>query len=265
MEIAQRALVLVCVALGGCGFALQRASVSRSFSGRFGCQAAKVTRAGDGYHVEGCGRSAEYVCVRDYDPGYGYTRTDPEDSAAEALGAVAFAALFAGMDEHCYLASAQRPANPAMPVASSAPAPVRRVRPRNGEIVLKTRVLFAGGHLSARAKPVEYPQHALLVVHGNARLPVGACRAEIFHDGVAVPVVDQLRPSAYEVQLLVPIRALEGVERAVRFAGSVCGLSFDLDVSSRATLGLFAVQFQEEVTRLSALTAGAGAPAATTQ
>jgi hypothetical protein len=246
---------------GGCGFALQRAGVARSYQQRFGCAGAKLTRVGDGYHVEGCGRSAEYVCTRDPDPDPWRQPTSYRDPKSEALGALFMAALMAGTDEHCRLAYAEPLATTPMPVASSAPAPVRRVRPRNGEIVLKTRVLFAGGHLSARAKPSEYPEHALLIVHANARLPAGSCRAEIFHDGVAVPVVDQLRPGAYEVQLLVPVRALEGAERAVRLAGSVCGLSFDLDASSRATVGLFVVQFQEEAARLGARTAAAPLPA----
>jgi hypothetical protein len=134
---------------------------------------------------------------------------------------------------------------------------VRRVKPAPGELVLKTRIMFGGGYVSARAKPSEHPAHALLVVHGTGRLPEGPCNAEIFHDGIPVPVLDRVRVNPYEVQLLIPISALEGAERAIRFAGTVCGLRFELDPSGRSTLGLFAVHFREELLRTQGMTAGA--------
>lgn len=239
------------LALSGCGFLMHRASVSRDFSARFSCQKTSVSRTGSGYQVRGCGRVAEYACSakpvtrsqtdENYDP--------DRDPSGAAVAAVVGSLLFAGSGERCSFAylQGQRPSTP-MPIASSAPGPVRRLKPR-GELVLKSRVLFQGGYLSARAKPSEYPAHVLFIVHGTARLPDEACRAEIFHEGVPVEILGQQRVSPYEVQLLVPVSALQGAERALRFAGSVCGLDFYLDASGRATLGEFALQFHEELVR----------------
>jgi hypothetical protein len=250
------------VSLSGCGVALQRSGVGRDFSGRFACRANHVTRAGSGYRVEGCGMTAEYVCVSDPDPAdFREEHTSEGNAVGRVLGAMLWAGLTAGFDERCHLAYAQQQPLTPMPVASNAPGPVRGINRWPGERIFTTRVLFAGGHLNVRAKPREYPEHVLLVLHSVKRLPEEVCDAKLFHDGVPVEVVEQQRAGAYDVRLLVPLAGLEGAENAVRFAGSVCDLEFELDPSGRSTLGLFAVHMREELVRLSSLTAGAAVSA----
>ena len=254
--------LIALASLSGCGLALQRISVKHEFNRRFGCQGARVARAGDGYHVEGCGMSAEYVCVPDYDASSSDFNPGNDTSAGAAAAAVAWGVLTAGTNEHCHLAYAQQQPLTPMPVASNAPGPVRGINRLPGERIFTTRVMFAGGHLSLRAKPREYPEHVLLVVHSVKRLPEEACAAALFHDGVPIEVVEHKRVGPYDVQLLVPLAGLDGAENAVRFAGSVCDVEFELDPSGRSTLGLFAVHMREELVRLSSVTAGAavGAP-----
>ncbi len=235
-----------CCALSSCGFALQRASVSRSFQGRFGCPGARMQRVADGYRVEGCGRSAEYVCFSEPDPVDSSSTADAKPGAI--LASVLFAAAFAGAGERCVLAASERTAAPV--VARAGPAYVGRVRARDGRELLKTRALFAGGHLRLLAAPREHPEHALLIVNSVARMQDAPCQSALFHDGVPVPIVQEAREGRYEARLVVPIAALEGAQHGVRFAGSVCGIELDLDVSTRATLGLFAARFAEERARV---------------
>jgi hypothetical protein len=235
-------LAMVLSVLGGCGFALQRTGVSRSYQAHYGCLASKVRRTPNGYHVEGCGRSAEYVCLG--------TPAHPLGRAGHGseLGAALVEGALFGTGQRCVLASSERDLTTPV-VASSAPAGVWRVQARDGHALLKTRVLFAGGHLRALAAPRDHREHVLLLVRGVARMKDVPCESQLFRDGVPVPIVQQAREGAYEAQLVVPVTALSAAQDAVRFSGSVCGIEFELDPSSRATLGLFAARFREEQAR----------------
>lgn len=205
--------------------------------------------------------SADYVCIPDYDANRSSFDPGTETSAGAAVASVAWAMLTAGSNEHCHLAYAQQQSLTPMPVASNAPGPIRGINRLPGERTFSTRVLFAGGHLSVRAKPREYPDHVLLTLHSVKRLPEETCKADVFHDGVRIEVAELKRATPYDMQLLVPLAALNGAERAVRFAGTVCDVEFELDPSGRSTLGLFAVRVREELVRLSSMTAGASVSA----
>jgi hypothetical protein len=234
----------LCCALSSCGFALQRASVSRSFQGRFGCLGARVQRVSDGYHVDGCGRSAEYVCFSEPDSA---ESSSSDTKPGAMLAGVLITAAFAGYGERCVLASSER--TPPL-VARAGPSHVGRVRERDGRELLKTRVLFAGGHLRLLAAPRDHPEHALLIVNSVARMHDAPCRSELFHDGVPVPIVQEAREGRYEARLVLPIAALAGAQDGVRFAGTVCGIGLDLDAAGRTTLGMFAAHFAEERARI---------------
>lgn len=249
MPWTSRFLLLLLLPLFGCGVALQQARVTRSFSGRFHCQAERTTWTADGYHVEGCGRRAEYVCFPD--------RSYParqNTSAGGVLAAAAISAMFGGVGGHCVLAHSEQDQVIAR-VASSAPVSVGRVRSKGGRTLLKTRVLFSGGSLRAVAAPREHPERVLLVVHSVARMQDAPCKSELFVDGLPVPVLEQAREGHYDARLVVPVAALAGVHNAVRFAGAVCGSEFELDASGRSTLALFASQFLEERERAHSETA----------
>jgi hypothetical protein len=234
------------LALGpmGCGYAIQESSVRRSFQSRFGCSEVTVSGVSDGWHVEGCGRTAEYACVPDgSEPHY------HASSGGEIVAGIVVGALMAGMHEKCVLAQSED-APLLAPVASAAPAHVQRLDSMAGGAVIKTRALFAQGFVGAFGRPSLHPGHALLVVHSTARMPPEPCQVELFDDGVPVRVLQHARFSDYEEQLVVPIEALDQLESAARFAGSVCGVEIDLDASGRSTLGAFAARFRAERSKI---------------
>jgi hypothetical protein len=237
MPSGARWLISLVLSLAGCGFGLQQASVSRSFADRFGCQASRMQRVSDGYHVEGCGRSAEYVCFPEYN------RARPaETSIGGAFVSALIGGAIDGNGERCVFASSERFTAPAVVV--SQPSTVARIS-ESGRDVLKTRVLYSGGSLRALAAPRTHPEHALLIVHSVMRMQDPPCRSAIFHDGVPVPVLQQAREGRYDARLVVPISVLKDAAQAVRFSGTICGSEFDLNPSARATLGLFAARFAE--------------------
>jgi len=261
VPVSRASIALLVCWLAGCGFALQRAGVSQSFQARFGCPVSTMRRVSDGYHVEGCGRSAEYVCFRERDD---HDELTPSKSAAGLIASALFVAAFSGSDERCVLASSER--SSAAPVhASDAPSHVGRVRAKSGRELLKSRVLFAGGHLRALAAPRDHPEHVLMVVHSVVQMEDAPCRSALFHDGVELPIVEQAREGRYEARLVVSVSGLSGLENAVRFAGEVCGTAFELDPSARATLGLFAARFREERARIAREVGSEAAPALAAQ
>lgn len=245
MLVFSRLLVALVCLLAGCGAALQQASVSRNFQGHFGCPIASMQRVADGYHVQGCGRSAQYVCLSE--PGESYQGSTKHGVGGIIAGALS-AAAFSTHSERCVLASSERYASTA--VAREMPATVARMRQRDGRELLKTRILFLGGNLRLLASPREHAEHALLIVTGVVRMQDAPCKSELFHDGVAVSIVQEAREGRYEARLVVPVAALADAQSSARFAGSVCGVEFDLNQASRTTLGLFAARFREERARI---------------
>jgi hypothetical protein len=116
-------------------------------------------------------------------------------------------------------------------------------------VIVRARVLFAGGHLVALGKPALHPAHALLSVHALRTLKTAPCNAELFHDGVPIQLERLERAGDHEARLLIRVEQLADVDRSVRLAGSVCGAEFDLDESGRHALGLFHARFGEERVR----------------
>jgi hypothetical protein len=245
-------LLLVAATLSAsCGYALQQANALSGFRSRYGCYDAKVVSVSDGYRVVGCGRIAEYAC---FDLPSHHHHDDDTSVGAVIPGAMA-EAMFAGTNQRCVLAHSESSTLPA-PVATSTPSAVRRRRKGPGEIVLRSRALFAGGHLELTAKPERHAEHVLLTVHSVARLPDASCQLVLFSDGLPVAIREQARAGAYDALLVVPVKESATAQQSARFAGVGCGVSFELDASARATLTVFAAHFREQRARLAQMLAG---------
>jgi hypothetical protein len=233
-----------------CAGAMERSQVSQRFSTVFGCSAERVVSTGGGYRVEGCGVTAHYRCI-DVDDDDHHHHRDRKDrygrpSGGEVAAGVLVAMMESGMDAgQCVLEHSDRSA----PKPAAAPAVIAE-REKDGARTLRARLAIAGGHITAYGKPAAHPEHALLAVYSVARLGEGTCRAELFRDGVAVPVERMDRVGYHQVRLLVRLEQLRNVQHALRFAGSVCGREFELDEATRQQLGLFHVRVSEELARI---------------
>lgn len=239
--------VVLVLALGqvSCGYALQVSSVRSSFAARFGCAEAVISSVSDGWHVEGCGRTAEYACIDQNSS----SATEKARSASEFVAGVMVDAMFAGLDERCVLTSAEQ--TPLLsPVASDAPTHVQRLARMRGGPVIKAQTLFANGHVAALARPSLHPDHALLIVHTTARLTTEACALELRRDEEPVPLLQQARAGDYEQHAVIALTTLHELARASRVTGALCGIALDLDASGRSTLGVFAAKSVTERDRL---------------
>jgi hypothetical protein len=229
--------------LFGCGAVLERAGVSRDFTAQFGCQAAKITRVGSGFRVQGCDRVASYACVD--------THRELEDRSLEpGRGRLAGALLGALVEDsmrpdQCFLAYTER-LHESPRLVSGQAAFVQRRQTTASPPQLATRTPFAGGSLALTAKPALHPGHVLLSVRSTRRLTPPPCSAELFHDGVPVHIEAMQRAGSFEARILLQVESLRDVHRAARFAGRVCGLEFELDEAGLKTVGLFEARFREE-------------------
>lgn len=231
-------LLLAACALTGCA-GVERSQVSQRFTTMFHCQASDVRGGGGRYVVEGCGVTAHFTC---------FDSDDDRDSWAEpgSTGALIGALLdgATGRDT-CLLEHSERITR----TAAATPPPVYRREAETG-VTLKARLLFAGGHLLLRGKPAEHPEHALLVVHTAVRrLAPDPCQAALYHDGVSIPIAKVERVGEHDARVLIRVDDLADAQRAVRFAGAVCGAEFELDHASREALGAFHARFREELAR----------------
>jgi hypothetical protein len=205
----------------------------------FHCPAADVRGAAGGYVVEGCGVTAHFTC---------FDSDDDWQSLAEpgSTGAL-IGTIFDGATgrDTCILEHSERVAR----TLAATPSPVYR-REAAAEVTLKTRLLFAGGHLRLVGKPTQHREHVLLFVHTAVRrLAPSPCRAALYHDGVALPIARVERTGDHDARVLIRVDDLADAQRSVRFAGAVCGAEFDLDEASREALGLFHARFREELAR----------------
>jgi hypothetical protein len=219
---------------------LETAQVERRFHALFSCQAAASYGVAGGYRVEGCGRVAHFRCFDTNSYRYHHYHH-------QSLGTAVSEALVDGMfsPDTCVLEyTSEEPRRP----LREEPAVVASRKTAKGPVV-RTRIQLPGGYLALTGKPLAYAEHALIRLHSTDRLPSAPCSARLYHDGVPIPVEKIVRPSAYDVQLVIRVETLRSADRAVRFAGEVCGESFELDQNARTTLGLFEARFREELAR----------------
>lgn len=225
-------LALLCL-LAGCGAALESSQVRSRFSTLFQCDASRTFREAGGYRVEGCGRVAYFRCFD----------TNSHHHHDHNLAGVIFEGLFSS--DTCVLEHTTEAPRRAL---RERPAAVVAHKTRRG-VAVRTQILLAGGSLQLLGRPLEHAEHALLTFHGRSRLGPAPCTAQLYHDGVSIPIEQIRRASEYDVQLLIRVAALRGVEHALRFAGEACGKAFALDEHARTTLALFETRFREELVR----------------
>jgi len=226
--------------LPGCGAMIEQSTVSRRFESTFSCPSAKVHGTYGGYRVEGCGVTAHYACFRSTrDPHQDHDHSRNGKAFAGALVEALVGAAF--QVEDCVMEHSQRDA--VASAGAEVDTPVFATRDASGPVI-KTRMLIAGGRLELLGKPVLHPEHVLLSVHSQRRLPP-SCSAELFNDGVPVAIERTERATEFEARVLLRVATLREVDRSIRFAGQVCGLEFTLDESARKALGNFEARFAE--------------------
>jgi len=243
-------LMLGCSALIGCSIALERGAVSQRFSTVFNCDNPKVTGEAGGYRAEGCGVVAHFRC-------FDTDRDSDSDEDADTLGgAIARTFVEEGLEaDTCIMEHSERQPASSAPAASEA-RPVARAREGDGSVSIRARILFRGGHLALLGRPAKFPDHALLSVKSIRALTASPCAAELFVDGVSIPLEQVERYNDHEARLLIRAEALRDADQAVRVAGAACGAEFELDANGRAALGLFEARFREEHSRLAHSTSG---------
>lgn len=245
-------LLVLSVLLGGCGTAIEQSKVLRRFETTFSCRDSKVYGTSGGYRVEGCGVTAHYACFRSARSHHHHH--DGSDSlggaVAEALVDSAFAV------DQCVMEHADRTSEAT--AGSELAAPVFAMRPATGPVV-KTRLLLTGGRLVWLGKPAQHPDHVLVHVYTHRRLPP-SCTAEIYSDGEPVPIERTERAGDFEARVLLRADSLRGVDRALRYAGDLCGLAFELRDADRKTVAKFAARFAEERAHHAAKSSAASAP-----
>lgn len=244
-------LICCITAAAGCGAALEHSSVSRRFSRIFDCPTAQVSGESGGYRAEGCGVVAHFACI-DTDSSSEEPIRQAKPGGGRLLGAMLGSMLLDSMEvDTCVLEHSER--STALVSAEPEQAnPVYTVHKVATGPVVRTRILFSGGHLAVLGKPARHPEHVLLFVRSQRRLAAAPCVAELFNDGVAVPIEQMERTNDFEARLLLRAESLRHVDRSIRFAGSVCELSFEIVDSGREALGYFEARFSEERARLAA-------------
>ena len=130
------------------------------------------------------------------------------------------------------------------PVLAAARPQATYQRPRGG--VLWTRTNIRGGQLLLRGQPATHPTRALLSFRSTSALAPAPCSVRLFRDGTELTVHESARASDHEALVTVDIVDLRQLQHSVRFAGEVCGRSFELDELARATLSQFEARFSEE-------------------
>ena len=245
-RVARWALLLLC---SGCAMAIESSRVSRRFSTVFNCPNPTVRGVGGGYVAEGCGVVAHFSCFDDGDDD-DYEAPPGASVGGAILGAVLHGMIAGSLDpDTCILEHAERPASVAPPTPAER---VSRAREPTQGLTVRARVVLKGGQLKGLGRPEAHPEHVLLTVHTTKRLPSGACQAELFRDGVRLPVEQVRRQGAYDVRLLMRSEQLRNVHHAVRLSGAACGFEFELDEAGRETLGIFYARFAEERARAQA-------------
>jgi hypothetical protein len=216
--------VLTACLLLGCGY--NGGQVKRRFNATFGCNNARTVREFGGYRVEGCGRVAHYRC---FDP------TERTQWPGRYSGTIR--------------------GNTCLMEYVSEPPKLQRAEPqtivshdRAGDDVLHAHVSLHGGQLALNAIPSRDPEHVILTVR-TTQPAAEACEAHIFQDGAVVPILQVERVGTHAAKVATNISALHGVGQSLRFAGDVCGMSFELDDTARRALGVFEARFQEELAR----------------
>jgi hypothetical protein len=224
MRIGGLAVLMACLSFG-CAY--NGGQVKRRFNATFGCSDARTVREFGGYRVEGCGRVAHYRC---FDP---TQRTQWPGRYGGSL----------------------RPSTCLMEYVSEPPK-LQRGEPRaivehdrGGQDVLHAHVSLHGGQLAVNAIPARDPEHVILTLRTTQPASEGSCEAHLFQDGTSVPVLQVERVGSHAAKIATNIAALHGVGQSLRFAGDVCGMSFELDDTARRALGEFEARFHEELAR----------------
>lgn len=234
MPIARVLLIVVVCAATGCGAALETSRIQRDFSASFGCPDAQLSPALNGYRVEGCGTTAYYTCID-------RSTRSPHREGASFLAEAIVDAVFAGMTaDDCSISHVERgPRQPAVVALAEAP------RTLPDERAVRSQLPTRGGSIILFGKPGRAPNHVLLDAHAHTRLREGSCEPLLFEDGMRVPVLEHRRVDPYTERMLIPRSALANAKSSMRFAGDVCGFTFELDELTRKSMALFDARFGE--------------------